>query len=269
MYSQPLAEANDTDTPTSPNTRSWKTFADRINATWRRGAGDFIECGRILREANEELSRDAFNVMVKTKKLDFDSSVARKLMRIAAADVLCAHVHKLPPCWSTLYELSKVDNDRLNAAVADGTIHPGMQRKDAVALRPAKKTTTKSMAKTAPPSELNLAWWKTIPKDQREAFLDKLGRSGLCADMSDALLADFRDHVVGQTVAGASRSSLFAIYATDKLHVALRCAEQQESDDESVRIMMAALGCIAKKAAARGVTRSNLVIAEGKPKGRK
>jgi hypothetical protein len=87
--------------------------------------------------------------------------------------------------------------------------------------------------------------------------------------MSDRLLADLRDHIVGLTVAGASKSSSFAIYATNKLHVALRCAEQQEPDAETVRHMTAALGCIVKKAKAMNITRSDVVIAEGRPKNRK
>ena len=87
--------------------------------------------------------------------------------------------------------------------------------------------------------------------------------------MSDQLLADFRDHIVGLTVAGASKSSSFANYATNMLHVALRCAEQQEPDDETVRLMVAALRCIAKEAEARNITRSDVVIAEGRLKNRK
>ncbi len=83
--------------------------------------------------------------------------------------------------------------------------------------------------------------------------------------MSAALLAELRDHVLGVAIAGASSSTTFAVYATDKIHVALRCAEQPNPDEECIRHMAAALGCIIKKAAAKGVTRSNIVIAEGKP----
>jgi hypothetical protein len=36
----------------------------------------------------------------------------------------------LPPSWTTLYELTKLDDDTLERKLRDGTIHPGMRRKD-------------------------------------------------------------------------------------------------------------------------------------------
>src|SRR4029077_17423379 len=126
---------------------------------------------------------------------------------------------------------------------ADGRIHPAMMRKDAIALKPAKKTTAKSAAagKTSAstnPTELSTVW-KTASADQRQRFLDQVGRAELCAAMTTALKADLRDHLVALAVAGATKSSSFAIYSTDKLHVALRCAEQPEPDEESIRHMIA------------------------------
>jgi hypothetical protein len=114
--------------------RTWKYYAALINNAWRRGAADFIQTGRYLLEAKEELDRDQFEALVKLQ-LDFDASVARKLMCIAGDRALCAHVHKLPPSWSVIYELSKLEDDTLEAAVADGRVNPKMQRRDAVALR--------------------------------------------------------------------------------------------------------------------------------------
>jgi hypothetical protein len=143
-----------------------------------------------------------------------------------------------------------------------------MERKDAIALRkPESKPPAKTPADTSV-SKLGTAW-QAASKEQRRAFLDGLGRDGLCAVMSGELQADLRDHVIGVTIAGASKSAPFATYATDKLHAALRCAEQPEPDQENIRIMAAALGCIIKKASAKGITRSDIVIAEGKPKIRK
>ena len=116
------------------NTRSWEDFAGLINMTWRKGVTAFIDTGRYLLEAKAKLDRDVFESLVK-RHLDFDPSVGRKLMAIAGNSVICAHGHKLPPCWTTIYELTKVKDDVLKAAFAVGTIHPGMERKDASALR--------------------------------------------------------------------------------------------------------------------------------------
>jgi hypothetical protein len=252
------------------NARSWKAFADAINGTWRKGAANYIDCGKLLCEANDELRRD-FNMMVKTK-LDFEASVARKLMCIAANEILCAHVHKLPACWSTLYELSQLSVGALKAAFADGSIHPRMMRKDAIALKPSKptKTPAKSAAKPATDSTELSAAWQTASPEQRQAFLDALGRDGLCTVMSSTLRADLRDHVINLSLAGASNSTEFAAYASDKLHTALYCATREKPDEESLKKMVAVLGLIAKRATAKGIAHSNIVISEGKPrKGRK
>ena len=96
------------------NTRTSRDFAEAINAAWRKGSKAFMEAGRILLEAKEELSKDEFDALLKLK-LDLNASVGRKLMRSVANPILCAHVHKLPPCYSTIYELSKVPDDILDS----------------------------------------------------------------------------------------------------------------------------------------------------------
>jgi hypothetical protein len=91
-----------------PTARSWKDFAALINGAWRRSAEAFIQVGQYLIEAKEELDRDEFEALLKLR-LDFDASVARRLMCIAGDRELCAHAHKLPACWTTIYELTKLD----------------------------------------------------------------------------------------------------------------------------------------------------------------
>jgi hypothetical protein len=44
----------------------------------------------------------------------------------------------LPSSWRTLYELTQVAIETLEARIADGTIHPGLQRKEAVARGPGR-----------------------------------------------------------------------------------------------------------------------------------
>jgi hypothetical protein len=100
-----------------------------INGTWGKHAADFIAVGRYLREAKDELTRDEFEALIRLR-LAFDGSTARKLMRCAAKAILCAHVHELPPCWGTIYELSKLADEILEAGFANGLIHPGLQRRD-------------------------------------------------------------------------------------------------------------------------------------------
>lgn len=253
----------------APNARPWTFFVDRVNGLWRKGAGDFIRCGESLIEAKAELPTDAYRAML--KKLLFNDSTVKKLVCIAKNTTLSAssHVNRLPPCWSTLYALSQVPESVLKDALADGRIHSGMSRRDATALKPVKKTATKPATaepSMSTPADLTIDVWESFPKDQRRALFDQLGREGLCADMSPTLLADLRDHVVGLAVAGASKSSVFARYCTDKLQSALYCAGRPEPD---LKRVMALLNCIIKNAADKGIAGSDIVIAEGKPKGRR
>jgi hypothetical protein len=128
------------------NTRSWKDFAALINTSWRKGAEGFIQIGRYLIEAKEELDRDQYEALIRLR-LAFNESTAKKLICIARNSILGAHVHLLPPCWSTLYELSKLDDAVLKAKIADGTITPRLQRKDAVKLRHKDKDKAKGNGK--------------------------------------------------------------------------------------------------------------------------
>jgi hypothetical protein len=253
--------------PDGNNIRTWKFFVDEINNTWRKGAADFIACGQYLIEAEQELSRDAYAAMVKTK-LAFARSVAVKLTKIAANPILCAHVHNLPPCWSTLYELSQLKADVLKAALDSGSVHPGMQRKDATALKPKSNSKSTTSSSEVPSPDLSTAWG-AASADQRRRFLDQLGRDELCAAMSSELQVHFRDGFIGITIAGASKTSTFAVYATNMLHSALRCAEQPDDDSEALQRMAATLTCIIRMADAKRITRSDIVIAEGRSKNRK
>jgi hypothetical protein len=130
------AEEDGPGVPHQQNSRTWKEFRDLINSSWRKGAEGIIETGRYLCEAKEELEKDEFEALVRLR-LTFDASTGRKLMLIARHKILCAHVHKLPPCWGTIYELTKLKDEVLLARIEDSSIHPGMKRKDA---KPRKKT---------------------------------------------------------------------------------------------------------------------------------
>ncbi|HEV3114882.1 MAG TPA: hypothetical protein VGY99_30720 [Candidatus Binataceae bacterium] len=156
------------------NARSWKYFAEQINGAWHKGAGAFLEVGQYLIQAKEELDRDEYNSLIRLR-LEFDTSTAKKMICIAGNRWLGAHVHLLPPCWSTLYELSKLEYEALCAAMGDGRINPKMMRKDAIALRKPKSGTTEkppgNMAvennSAAPPDPYAPATLKELPVAER------------------------------------------------------------------------------------------------------
>ena len=260
-----------------PNTRSWRDFANLINTSWCKGAAAIIETGRLILVAKAELDRDVFDSLLKVR-LDCGDSVARKLLRIADNEIICAHGHKLPPCWTTIYELSKVKNDVLKAAFADGTIHPGMERKDAAALRYPLgegngQDTGISGSKTGSVEstfkKLVAAWEAASESDHRQLF-DRLGCAELLAAMSPELVVDFRDRLRGNDMAAIStkstKSTTLTHTLTDLLHTVLRTAEAPNSSDQDKAHAFATLIAINRKLKATNRTLCDVVIVLGKQK---
>ncbi len=64
--------------------------------------------------------------------LPFKPFTAQRLMAVSRDERLAKASHGLllPPHWRTLYELTRLPDDVLEAKFADGTIHPEMQRTD-------------------------------------------------------------------------------------------------------------------------------------------
>jgi hypothetical protein len=174
------------------NTRSWKTFAELIAGTWQEQAGAIIKTARHLFEAKQELSREEYSALA-SLKLPFDSSVARKLLRIAANPIVCApgHTAKLPPCWTIIYDLSKLDDEVLRTAIKDGRVNPKMQRKDVRALRgqPPAKATVK-------PATPLMVSWKAASDEVRTKALDAIGLSEILRVMSIALRRDLNKRLL-------------------------------------------------------------------------
>src|ERR1700756_3715463 len=58
---------------------------------------------------------------------------ARRLMAVAQHPVIAkgTHASVLPPSWTTLYELTRLPEETLEAKIAEGGIHAGIERKDA------------------------------------------------------------------------------------------------------------------------------------------
>lgn len=239
--------------PDTANVRGLRFFADEINATWIKGAADFIRCGQLLIDAKAELQTDAFNALVKSK-LAFDRTVGTKLMAIAANPTICAQGHSLPPCWTSIYELSKLADDVLEAALADGTIHPGMKRSDAILLRKPKAPTGKP-SKSAP--ELGTAW-KSASIDQRRQFLDAIGANTLCEALSLVLRAELRRRVSSPQRAAASPLNETISKA---FRQALSLQKLAKVKGELAPPVAAALNAINAKLHAAGMDLNNVTIA--------
>lgn len=107
-----------------------------ITRQWTAAVSGIVACGRALIEAKASLDHGDFTAMIE-ELLPFSSRTARKLMSIAQNTWIADrnHMDRLPPAWTTLYELSLLTEDALERAAAEGVLRPEMERTDAVRLR--------------------------------------------------------------------------------------------------------------------------------------
>jgi hypothetical protein len=139
------AEEQTTTAVVPHNAPTAEQFIQLIGAAYSKGVEAWIEVGRLLAQAKKDLPYGQFTKMV-AEDMPFDERTAERFMAIAKNPVLAdpTHVSVLPPHWGTLYELNKVPVALLEQHIEDGTIHPGMERKDAVALNPKHKLRSSS-----------------------------------------------------------------------------------------------------------------------------
>jgi len=110
-------------------------YAQRITACQRKSVESIIECGRLLIAAKDELKHGEFLKMIENN-LPFKRSTAQALMKIAADRRIAKYQHAgcLPAHWPTLVKLTQLPGAAFEARIADGTIHPGLERRPAVEL---------------------------------------------------------------------------------------------------------------------------------------
>jgi hypothetical protein len=113
--------------------------ASKFNGAWRKSVESIFEAASYLIEAKRALEADEFEAML-DEDLLVSGGTARRIICIGQNQVLCSHVNKLPPHWGTLYELSQLTDQRLRAAIEADDINPSMERKDAVALKPQRRS---------------------------------------------------------------------------------------------------------------------------------
>jgi hypothetical protein len=144
--------------------------AIRINLAWRKRVESIFEVGDYLEEDAKELDPREYKTMV-NEDLIMDASTARRLRRAAKNRVLRAHVHALPACWGSIYELSKLPDGALLAAIEDGTIHPKAGR--AVAEDLVEANRRRSSTRRAPEPVPAHADGSAVPPEEEERRADE------------------------------------------------------------------------------------------------
>ena len=115
-------------------------YAEEFNGFLRNSVQTIIEAGRTLVKAKEALAHGEFTDMLEHDLL-VGPRTAQKLMAVGQDERLTntnIWTH-LPPTWTTLYELTRLDDETLETAAKDGKINPDMLGKDAKALNPVNQ----------------------------------------------------------------------------------------------------------------------------------
>ena len=115
--------------------------AEYVASSWRQGVESIIETGRRLIEVRERFKDEPgkWSMLVGRYQwegqglLPFGKTHAQRLMAIGSDPRIVPHAGLLPSDSTTLYQLTRLSDDRFNALLEDGRIHPGMKRQEASA----------------------------------------------------------------------------------------------------------------------------------------
>lgn len=111
-----------------PDRAEW---SEKITAAWREGFEAILKTGQMLIDAKADLQHGDYIAMI-SRDLPFGRRTAHRLAAIAADSKISngTHASHLPPSWMTLYELTRLTPEAFEAKIADGSINPGIERKD-------------------------------------------------------------------------------------------------------------------------------------------
>ncbi len=98
-----------------------------IITSWRKTAEAILETASLLAEAKSQLHPSEFNEIL--DRLSFSKRTADRLIAIGRDSRLKTHVSQLPPSWSTLYEITRLNDKQFQSAIDDGVVCPSVERK--------------------------------------------------------------------------------------------------------------------------------------------
>jgi hypothetical protein len=104
-------------------------WINQVKAAWRKSIEGIVETGRLLLLGHASIPPAEFDELV-PHEFGFSASMARKLMVIAKDERItnCAIWHKLPRAWTTVYELTKLDNKTFDGMLREGRINSSMNK---------------------------------------------------------------------------------------------------------------------------------------------
>ena len=111
---------------------SWQK---RIEKAYSKALACYIQTGKELNDAQQELAPDEFSKMV-NNDLPFGWRHALRMMRVANHPVFAntTYESQLPPNLETVNRLARLDETKAKALLHDGKIHPTLTRTEATDL---------------------------------------------------------------------------------------------------------------------------------------
>jgi hypothetical protein len=140
------------------SSRTPEQWAQTIRADLGQAVAGFVAAGRHLAQAKAQMKHGEWLPWIE-RELPIGRTAVDMLMAIGAHAALSNYQHagNLPPAWTTLYELSRLDPPLLEAAITAGHVHPELERKAAAALVVEyKKAAAIEAAKSVQPGQ----WWQ-------------------------------------------------------------------------------------------------------------
>lgn len=103
-------------------------LATEIEFEWRKSQAGIMTACQKMSAARDQLGSELFRQMVETKLQNiFNVPTAIKLAQIGSKPLLVEHKEKLPPNWTSIYQLSKLDDDSMAKVLKTDQITPGMK----------------------------------------------------------------------------------------------------------------------------------------------
>jgi N6-adenosine-specific RNA methylase IME4 len=109
-------------------------WAKLLNKEWRdlreNTVAGFIELGRDLIIAKKQLTEHGQWIPMLNEDLNFNRNTANSFMRIASSKMVGIAHHLLPPDYSTIDKLTRLDDETFKRLVEEGIICPTLRRSD-------------------------------------------------------------------------------------------------------------------------------------------
>jgi hypothetical protein len=114
------------------NSRTADEWAKLISASWTKTLESVFETGDALIGAKDSLKHGEWLKLINNNELPFGKRTADRLVAIASDERLRngTHASHLPSSWMTLYEIHRLEDERLEQSFEKESIHPKMERKD-------------------------------------------------------------------------------------------------------------------------------------------